>query len=82
MPIPLPLRAQYRHSMTELMQFVVRYGWTLDAAFSEVSIAAADQDALRVIANTELDNLAQHSCAIYNLPRDAVQRWIDAGRPR
>lgn len=82
MTLPVPIRAQYRSSMTELMQFIVRHGWTLEAAFLEVPIAAADLAAMRIIANTELDHLAQHNCAVYNLSRDVTQRWIDAGRPR
>jgi hypothetical protein len=82
MAIPVPLRAQYRQSMNELMRFVVKNGWTLDAAFSEVPVAAADVAALRVIANIELDYLAQYNCGVYNLPRQVVQRWIDSGRQR
>lgn len=82
MSIPVPLRAQYRHSMNELMQFVVRHGWTLDAAFSEVSVASADKEALRIIVDVELDHLETHNCAVYNLQRDVTQCWIDAGRPR
>lgn len=76
------LRAQYRLAMNELMQFVVFHGWTLDAAFSEVSVVAADMAALRAIANTELDDLEQYNCARYNLARGVTQRWIDDGRPR
>lgn len=82
MAIPNPLRAQYRHAMNELMQFVVCHGWTLEDAFSEVSVAAADLAALRVIANAELDYLEQYNCARYNLARGVTQKWIDAGRPR
>ena len=82
MAIPNPLRAQYRHTMNELMQFVVSHGWTLEDAFSEVPVAAADLTALRVIANTELDHLEQYDCARYNLARGVTQRWIDDGRPR
>lgn len=82
MAVPIPLRAQYRQSMTELMQFVVFHGRTLDYAFSEVPVDVADLAALRVIADTELDHLEQYNCAVYNLARGITQRWIDAGRPR
>lgn len=57
-------------------------GRTLDAAFSEVHIDVAESVALRLIANTELDQLEQHNCARYNLARGMTQRWIDAGRRR
>jgi Fic family protein len=79
---PDPLRARYRQALNELMQFVVLYGRTLEDAFSEAPVAAADLAALRVIANTELDHLEQYNCARYNLARGMTQRWIDAGRPR
>lgn len=45
------------------MQFVVVHGRTLEDAFSEVPVDAADLAALRVIANTELDHLEQYNCA-------------------
>lgn len=80
--MPDPLRTRYRPHLNELMQFVVFYGRTLDDAFAEVPVAAADLTALRIIANTELDHLEQHNCARYNLARGMTQRWIDAGRPR
>lgn len=64
------------------MQLVVFYGRTLDDAFSEVPVAAADLSALRVIANTELDHLEQYKCARYNVAPGMMQRWIDAGRLR
>jgi hypothetical protein len=79
---PDPLRVRYRQGLNELMQFVVFYGRTLDAAFADVPVAAADLEALRVIANSELDSLEQYNCARYNLARGMAQRWIDAGRPR
>jgi hypothetical protein len=62
--------------------FLVRHGWTLDAAFAEVPVAATDLVALRSIANTELDHLEEHNCAVYDLARDVTRRWVDAGRPR
>lgn len=80
--VPDPLRLRYRQALNELMQFVVFYGRTLEDAFSEVPVEAADLTALRVIANTELDHLEQYNCARYNLARGMTQRWIDAGRPR
>jgi hypothetical protein len=64
------------------MQLVVRHRWTLDAAFAEVPVAAADQEALRDIVNTELDHLEEHNCAVYNLPRNTTRKWITAGRRR
>ena len=79
---PDPIRTKYRQTLNELMQFVVFHGRTLDAAFSEVHIDVADSVALRLIANTELDQLEQHNCARYNLARGMTQRWIDAGRRR
>ena len=79
---PDPLRMRYRQALNELMQFVVFYGRTLAAAFTEVPVAVADLAALRAIANTELDHLEPYNCARYNLARGVVQRWIDAGRPR
>lgn len=80
--VPDPLRTRYRQALNELMQLVVFYGRTLDDAFSAVPVDAADQAALRSIANTELDHLEQYNCARYNLARGVTQRWIDAGRPR
>ncbi|MDY7574570.1 Fic family protein [Actimicrobium sp. CCI2.3] len=80
--VPDPLRARYRKTLNELMQFVVFYGKTLNDAVSEVPVDAADLTALRAIANTELDQLEQYNCARYNLARGMTQRWIDAGRPR
>jgi hypothetical protein len=62
------------------MQFVVLRGRTLEAAFSEVSVDAADLAALRVIANTELSHLEQYNCARYNVERGMTQKWIDHGR--
>ncbi|WP_110400320.1 Fic family protein [Sphaerotilus hippei] len=79
---PDPIRVRYRQALNELMQFVVFYGRTLENAFSEVPVDAADIAALRVIAHTELDHLEQYNCARYNLARGMTQRWIDAGRRR
>jgi Fic family protein len=80
--VPDPIRTRYRQALNELMQFVVFYGRTLEGAFSEVAVDAADLAALRIIANTELDHLEQYNCARYNLARGMTQRWIDAGRLR
>ncbi len=80
--VPDPLRARYRQALNELMQFVVLHGRTLMDAMPEVRIELADRVALSAIANTELDHLATHNCARYNLPRGLTQRWLDAGRPR
>ncbi|MEB0137054.1 Fic family protein [Actimicrobium sp. CCC2.4] len=80
--VPDPLRARYRKTLNELMQFVVFYGKTLYDALSEVPVDTADLAALRAIANTELDQLEQYNGARYNLARGMTQRWIDAGRPR
>ena len=80
--MPDPLRARYRQALNELMQFVVFYGRTLEDAFSEVPVDAADLAALRVIADTELDYLEQYNCARYNLARGMTQKWIEAGRAR
>ncbi len=80
--VPDPLRARYRQSLNEIMQFVVFYRRTLADALSEVSVEPADVEALRTIANTELDHLEQYNCARYNLARGMTQKWIDAGRPR
>lgn len=81
---PDPLRIRYRQALNELMQCVVVQGRTLETAFSElpVAVGAADLEALRVIANTELDHLEQYNCARYNLARGMTQRWIEAGRTR
>ncbi|WP_029461550.1 Fic family protein [Serpentinimonas barnesii] len=79
---PDPIRTKYRQTLNELMQFVVFHGRTLEAAFAEVYVDAPDISALRLIANTELDQLEQHNCARYNLARGMTQRWIDAGRSR
>lgn len=80
--MPDPIRLRYRQALNELMQFVVFHGRTLDDAFAQVNVDAADLAALRLIANTELDHLEQYNCARYNLARGMTQRWIDAGRPR
>jgi Fic family protein len=79
---PDPLRTKYRQTLNELMQFVVFHGRTLEAAFADVHVDAADRSALRLIANTELDQLEQHNCARYNLARGMTQRWIASGRRR
>lgn len=79
---PDPLRARYRQSLNELMQFVVFFGRTLEDALAEVFVNAADLPALRTLANTELDHLEPYNCARYNLARGMTQRWIDAGRHR
>jgi hypothetical protein len=62
--------------MNELMQFVVRHRWTLDAAFAKVPVAAADQEALRDIVNTELDDLEEHNCAVYNLRETRLENGL------
>jgi Fic family protein len=80
--VPDPLRARYRQTLNELMQFIVFHGRTLDGAMTEVCVDAEDVDALRAIANTELDQLEPYNCARYNLARGMTQKWIDAGRPR
>lgn len=80
--VPDPVRARYRQALNELMQCVVLHGQTLDDAFLQVAVAAADGAALRVIAHTELDHLEPYNCARYNLARNLTQRWIDAGRRR
>ena len=80
--VPDPLRARYRRTLNELMQFVVFYGKTLNDALAEVPVDAVDVTALRAIANTELDQLEQYNGARYNLARGMTQRWIDAGRLR
>ncbi|MBF0246336.1 MAG: Fic family protein [Planctomycetes bacterium] len=79
---PDPIRIKYRQTLNELMQFVVFYGKTLDASFADVHVDAADSAALRLIADTELDQLEPYNCARYNLARGMTQRWIDAGRRR
>ncbi|BAO80658.1 uncharacterized conserved protein [Serpentinimonas raichei] len=79
---PDPIRTKYRQALNELMQFVVFHGCTLEAAFADVYVDAPDISALRLIANTELDQLEQHNCARYNLARGMTQRWIDSGRSR
>jgi Fic family protein len=80
--VPDPIRTKYRQALTELMQFVVFHGRTLDAAFAEVQVDDADSAALRRIANTELDQMEQYNCARYNLARGMTQQWIAAGRRR
>ena len=79
---PDPIRTKYRQALNELMQFVVLHGRTLEAAFGEVHVDAADSAALRLIANTELEQMEPYNCARYNLARGMTQRWIDAGRRR
>lgn len=64
------------------MQFVVFHGRTLEAAFADVPVDAADSAALRLIANTELDQLEPYNCARYNLSRGITLQWIEAGRRR
>lgn len=80
--MPDPIRTKYRQTLNELMQFVVFHGQTLEAAFADVHVDAADSAALRLIANVELDQLEPYNCARYNLARGMTQRWIDAGRRR
>jgi len=79
---PDPIRIKYRQTLNELMQFVVFHGKTMDASFADVHVDAADSAALRLIADTELDQLEPYNCARYNLARGMTQRWIDAGRRR
>jgi Fic family protein len=82
MAVPDPIRTRYRRALTEIIQLVVFYGKRLDDALNETSVTAADQTALRTIANSELDQLEQYNCARYNLARGITQKWIDAGRPK
>lgn len=79
---PDPIRTKYRQTLNELMQFVVFHGHTLEAAFADVQVDAVDSSALRIIANTELDQLEPYNGARYNLARSMTQRWIAAGRRR
>jgi Fic family protein len=79
---PDPLRAKYRQSLNELMQFVVVHGQQLAIALSAVPVDANDVAGLREIANTELNHLETYNCARYNLARGMTQAWITAGRPR
>jgi Fic family protein len=80
--VPEPLRARYRTTLNELMQFVVFHCQTLEDALLNVTVEAADLTALRTIVHTELDHLEPYNCARYNLARGITQKWIDAGRPR
>lgn len=79
---PDPIRTKYRQALNELMQFVVFHGRTLEAAFADVPVDAADSAALRLIANTELDQLEPYNCARYNLARGFALQWIETGRRR
>lgn len=79
---PNPIRIKYRQTLNELMQFVVVCGRTLEAAFAEVNTETDDRAALRIIANTELDQLEPYNCARYNIARSKTQQWIEAGRQR
>ena len=79
---PDPIRTKYRQTLNELMQFIVVYGRTLEAAFADVYVEPADRAALNLIANTELDQLEPYNCARYDLARGMTQQWIDAGRCR
>lgn len=79
---PDPIRTKYRQALNELMQFVVFHGRTLEAAFADVPVDAADSVALRLIANTELDQLEPYNCARYNLARGIALQWIETGRRR
>lgn len=79
---PDPIRTKYRQALNELMQFVVFHGRTLEAAFADVPVDAADSAALRLIANTELDQLEPYNCARYNLARGIALQWIETGRRR
>lgn len=80
--VPESVRARYRTTLNELMQFVVFHGQTLEDALLNVTVEAADLTALRTIVHTKLDHLEQYNCARYNLARGTTQKWIDAGRPR
>ena len=71
---PDPIRTKYRQALNELMQFVIFHGRTLEAAFADVLVDAADSAALLLIANTELDQWEQNNCARYNLARGMTQR--------
>jgi len=82
MDMPDPIRIRYRQVLNEIIQLVVFYGKKLNDALTEISVTAADQAALRTIADTELDHLEQYNCARYNLARGITQKWIDAGRPK
>lgn len=79
---PDPIWTTYRQTLNELMQFVAFHGRTLDAAFADVLVDAADGAAPRLIASTELDQLQQYDCARYNPARGISQQRIDAGRRR
>jgi Fic family protein len=80
MAAPDPLRAKYRQSLNEIMQWVVMHGQALETALAAASIDTADLAKLRVIASTELKHLETYNCARYNLARSVTKTWITTGR--
>jgi len=80
MAAPDPLRAKYRQSLNEIMQWVVMHGQALETALAAAPIDPADLAKVRVIANTELKHLETYNCARYNLARSVTKTWITAGR--
>jgi hypothetical protein len=67
--------------MTELMQFVVFHGRTLDYAFSEVPVDVADLAALRVIAHTESNTTARFTTSREARRRDGLTLGGPGDRP-
>lgn len=79
---PDPLRIKYRQSLTELMQLVVVRRKSLEDAVAEVLVETKDEEAIRAIAQTELDHLELYNCVRYKISREKTHSWILAGRPR
>lgn len=82
MAAPDPLRARYRQTLNEIMQWVVMHRQPKQTALAAVHVDPNDLPGLNEIINTELDHLEVYNCARYNLARGVTQTWISAGRPR
>jgi len=79
---PDPLHINYRQSLTELMQMVVVHRKSLEDAIAEALVEKKDEEAIRAIAQTELDHLELYNCVRYKISREKTHSWILAGRPR
>ncbi len=82
MAAPDPLRARYRQTLNEIMQWLVMHRQPQQTALAAVQVDPQDLPGLNEIVNTELNHLEVYNCARYNLARGVTQTWNTAGRPR
>jgi hypothetical protein len=81
MDAPDPFRIRNRQALTEAVQMVVMDRLSASKAASQVLVATQDLERFHQMLRVELASLEQFNCARFRLGMQAVQAWIDAGRP-